>query len=418
MNEGENIKENSEVADNVRSFMSLLITSIPFCMPMLGIDIQVTNDPKISIQTNGSWIKVNPTFWKKLVPSEKEGELMAQWLHIAMLDILRQEGRINKVWKAACAFRSSSMILAEANKKSNVSTMTLPEGSLFDPQFNEKSAEEIYTIVLKAYEKALEDKKKNGNKQPSPNDSKGKGKTKYQGKDQAAEGLANDDDNPQANGFEYADDSLDQEELKRNIVRAAEIHEKMQGDMPGFYKALVKELKDAQMPWEQMLAMLVRTVINTGIERSYQKTKRYGCLFNVILPAETGKKKPKVVIIIDTSGSISEHYIEKFVAEITRILRGASDCVCITADAKVQEVVKVRSIRDFIAEQPKVQFLGRGGTDFVPALKEAAKHRADLVIYFTDGFGTYGSSAFGIKRLLWVMTTNKVPPFGRHIQMR
>lgn len=425
MNEEVSKKEAQDVIDNLRSFISLVITSIPFCMPMLGLDIQSTNDPKITIKTNGKWIKVNPTFWKKLTPSEKEGTVMSQWLHIALLDIIRQDGRIDKVWKAACAFRSSSMILTEANKINNVSTMTLPEGALFDTQFNNKSAEEVYTVVLKAYEKALKDKANNQQQnkpsqgQPQQQKGKGQSKSKYIDKDALAESLANDSEGSgTGDDFEYADDTLDQEELKREIVRAAEIHEMMQGNMPGFYKALVQEIKEAQMPWEQMLAMLVRTALGSGIERTYQKTKRYGCLFDMILPSETGKKKPRVVVIIDTSGSISEHYISSFVTEITKILRGVSECICITADAKVQEVVKVRSIRDFVSEQPKVNFLGRGGTNFVPALQEAAKKRADLVIYFTDGYGTFGNSPFGIKRLLWVMTTNVVPPFGRHIKMR
>jgi len=417
-------KEEQDTIDNVKSFMALLIVSVPFCMPILKLDVGITKES--AIKTNGSFIKVNPKVWNKWLPSEKEGELMSEWLHVALFDVVRQGERIHRLWNAACNFRSNGLILSPANQISNVSSMTLPEGALYDPKFNGMSAEEVYSILFKEYDKVKG--KGKGDKPGQSNGGqgqgqgkKGNGKGKYIDKEDFISSLDAEKSNKEtslSDDLEYADSDFDQDEVKRDIIRSAEMHSKMQGSLPGFYNAIIKELREAKLPWQQILATLIRQVLGYGETRSYQKTKRWACLYDMILPAEIGKKKPKVVIIIDTSGSISEHFITEFTTEIAKILRGVSECICITADAKVQEVVKVKNISDFISDNAKVKFKGRGGTDFVPALKEAANKRADLVIYFTDGFGNFGTSIFGIKRLLWVMTTQVVPPFGKYVQMR
>ncbi len=87
-----------------------------------------------------------------------------------------------------------------------------------------------------------------------------------------------------------------------------------------------------------------------------------------------------VVAVIDTSGSISEEVLEQIDGELRRMSRTHTlhvvecDCVIHRVSRRVSRLGEVT---------------GRGGTDFRPPLEPEflRRLRADLVVYFTDGFG-------------------------------
>ncbi|MHA2501978.1 MAG: VWA-like domain-containing protein, partial [Candidatus Kariarchaeaceae archaeon] len=62
-------------------------------------------------------------------------------------------------------------------------------------------------------------------------------------------------------------------------------------------------------------------------------------------------------------------------------------------------------------------FKGRGGTSFIPVFQwvENRGDIPDLLIYFTDGYGSYPPSEPGYP-VVWVMTTDHMPPWGDLIE--
>ena len=124
------------------------------------------------------------------------------------------------------------------------------------------------------------------------------------------------------------------------------------------------------------------------------------------------------MLILDTSGSMyCNKVFERFVGEVKKILPYVQKLTIVSSDAKVHEKVHIQNISELMGANSKFKFKGGGGTDFRPGLELAGKMKQDIVIYYTDGYGTYGDKPRGISRMLWVLTESdcKKPPFGKYL---
>lgn len=96
--------------------------------------------------------------------------------------------------------------------------------------------------------------------------------------------------------------------------------------------------------------------------------------------------KLEVCIVEDTSASMGEHQLQQARNEAFHLMRkaGVETAVHIQADVIVQRARVVR-LRDL----PKIEYLGRGGTDFRKVFEYIRKRypRVSLVVYYTDGDG-------------------------------
>src|SRR5262249_45041637 len=116
--------------------------------------------------------------------------------------------------------------------------------------------------------------------------------------------------------------------------------------------------------------------------------------------------RPRVMAVIDTSGSITNGMLEVIDGELRRLAAGHEVAV-VEGAAEIHKVAKYRKLK---------AVTGRGGTNFRPPLEAAflRKHRPDLVIYFTDGHGPAPERAPKVP-LIWCLTPRgEVPaPWGR-----
>ena len=124
-----------------------------------------------------------------------------------------------------------------------------------------------------------------------------------------------------------------------------------------------------------------------------------------MIPARVSKpEKPKVFVAIDTSASITEEQISKFLGEIDKM----SDCAEIVAlvfDTQIHQELKWKKIKDRSFEIEE-----RGGTDFQPLFDRVCKESCDRnLIILTDGYASEPVSSKKIKTL-WALT--KEAPVG------
>lgn len=168
---------------------------------------------------------------------------------------------------------------------------------------------------------------------------------------------------------------------------------KGRGSLPA---GLARHLEDPDMeavvPWEQRLVMRVRGGSATragAVEHRYHRLSRrqagigYGAGVPV-LPHPVAPT-PKVVIALDTSGSMRDEDLARGLVETVSIMRALGiEVTFITCDAEVHESAKVRSLADLI---PLLK--GRGGTDFRPVFTyiEKQRMRPDVLVFVTDGDG-------------------------------
>lgn len=175
----------------------------------------------------------------------------------------------------------------------------------------------------------------------------------------------------------------------------------LRGTMPELYQRLAGEIPQTETPWEQILRALVQTAFQEqtvknysrpsrrwlSLERDYQKSAGVCLPFS---PDETKKRGSRLAVALDTSGSIDNTLLNKFLAEIAALCElNQRNLILIIGDAEVHQIVEIEW-RKAESELKGLKYTGGGGTDFRPLIKVAADFSPDVLIYLTDLFGETG----------------------------
>jgi predicted metal-dependent peptidase len=165
----------------------------------------------------------------------------------------------------------------------------------------------------------------------------------------------------------------------------------------------------ANVPWQTLLRrhagkILERRPVFGRVPRRFPE------LAGVVPGKGRFASKPKVMAVIDTSGSMSAAMLADISAELGVMARHF-EVVVVECDASIQAVYPYKPITDVH---------GRGGTDFRPPLAAdfLKLHRPDLVVYFTDGGGPAPCDAPTVP-VLWCITEGGRKPasWGREVDL-
>jgi predicted metal-dependent peptidase len=181
------------------------------------------------------------------------------------------------------------------------------------------------------------------------------------------------------------------------VVKAkAKTSAKDWGNLPAGLARVVDEIcAPPKVPWKRLLRLFAgrgaRTVLKTS--RLRESTR---------FPGEPGiriKRLQKVVVAVDTSGSITPELLSDFLAEINGIARAGAEVTLIQCDCEITGVAAYRH-----SERPV--FKGGGGTDFDPVMRWLRENRRECFggcIYLTDGHAA--APAIDPRcPVLWVLT--------------
>jgi predicted metal-dependent peptidase len=121
---------------------------------------------------------------------------------------------------------------------------------------------------------------------------------------------------------------------------------------------------------------------------------------------------PRVLAVIDTSGSISNDLLERIAGGLRRLARSHKVIVC-ECDAAI------RNVYPFLGKLETVR--GRGCTDLQPLLEAVflCRHKPDVIAYYTDRGGPVPEKPPRVP-LVWCLTATGVTPapWGRLVCMR
>ncbi len=157
-------------------------------------------------------------------------------------------------------------------------------------------------------------------------------------------------------------------------------------------RTLLGDLPQPRTPWEQVLRTRLARSLAAKTDISWSRPTR-SYLANQgrmgphrRLPFEPGfsptKSTPRLVVVVDVSGSIPDELLESFAAEIEAITRRQrARLVLVIGDDQVREVLDFEPGRSNLRD---IHFMGGGGTDFTPLLVEADRHRPDIAVVLTD----------------------------------
>jgi predicted metal-dependent peptidase len=300
-----------------------------------------------------------------------------------------------------------------------------PDWALLPEQYgwpNGLTADEYYRL-LKKQEQA--DKKKAGAQgTPTPGDgepgSDGPGKSASKIMSGCCGGMSSQSISQALEAAANARKGKSESYLRNVILRTSnDIKEHLRaigrGDKPGAWSELITiGEKQFDVPWQFLLADATSQTIDHvrvgGADYSLRRPSKRSPLYGYPVPGLIDYD-PILWLVMDSSGSMGKQQLGDALHVCADVIdqTGISEVYYLDADAKVQREPMQISVHDLY----QMEVLGRGGTDFRPAIEKADKAipRPDIVIYLTDGDGTAPDCGPANMEFIWcvVPTSNTKP---------
>jgi predicted metal-dependent peptidase len=203
------------------------------------------------------------------------------------------------------------------------------------------------------------------------------------------------------------------------------------GEIPAWIDELVRATIEPPPDWSATLQRSISML--TRADRTFLRpSRRMSALAGpdgewpemVAMPGRRIQPAGKLVSVIDTSSSIDAATLARFLGSLAAVAtaEGFDEIRLVQADAAVTRDETVFAAELFFQE---VAIVGRGGTDFGPALRqlaEEARRNAErcTVVYLTDLDGRFPAPAeVALLEVLWVVPGKaaKAPPFGKVLEM-
>jgi len=218
------------------------------------------------------------------------------------------------------------------------------------------------------------------------------------------------------NGKPLSTAEKDQLEAEMNILIAqAAATAKNQGKLPGALKEFVDNILEPKVRWQDKLRRFMETVSQN--DYNWNRPNRRHIQRGLYLPSLHSHDLNNLVVVIDTSGSISTQDLEQFAGELSDILEvvGAGTTHVVYCDAAVNKV-ETFTRNDLPLH---LEVIGRGGTDFRPPFKWAEENSVDPValIYLTDLYGSFPDEPDYPVMWATLGNANPEPPFGELIKI-
>ena len=358
------------------------------------------NTEALTFSSNGISLKYNDEYFEKAPVDEIEFALANGAMHAVLKHSERISERAGRIWQAATDLVVNSMLVKNG--------FTLPPYVYYDERFEGMYAEEIYDVLRDEMisndtrdeaEAVSEDEQA---EEPDSSESDSDREESDQQKESA-------DTTPRpasAEESEAAEIDMLSEELKEFFEQIFQKH-KRQGNLPEDLEMVVPEYFSHRVDWREMLYKYIASYAKSTYSFVPPNMKY---LYRGIYLPSLSSDLLRIVIAVDTSGSIDEALLGTFLGEVGSIMQSYPnyEIDLITADAKI------RSHRVFLpGEALEYEMSGGGGTDFRPVFEYIDSYidYPTLLLYFTDGRGTFPETEPGYD-LLWIMPEVQEVPLG------
>ena len=379
--------------------------------------------------------------------------------HVALMHVARREGRDPLLWNIACDFYVNAVLAKEFNIKFpndsiniNGINIRMPASALYcsSIDIDEDCVEDMY-------DKLMQQAKQNGYQQSTGNGD-GAGNTfkftiegsEYSdgggGKGRGnGVGRGNYGFNPSIveDSFKKVDINIKIDDARDLIDNGEDQSEKMQksnkivadaavridmsssgiGSESGLMEALARKLLNSEINWKRLLKKYL--IAATSRDSSFNRPDKRMYYQNAIYPgsiAEDSNEIHGIKVCIDTSGSVSDEDLGKFMGQVWQLCKTYKvKAELIYWDASIESTGEFTGYKEF----ERVSVYGRGGTN--PAVvfdylsSKQCKVKPIVTLMFTDGYfgDEYDKPKYRklYKDTLWIMTKdynkNFQPGFGK-----
>lgn len=217
--------------------------------------------------------------------------------------------------------------------------------------------------------------------------------------------------------------AADNPQKRTQAVAAAAEVARQQGQLPACIARLLGDMLEPKVSWQDQIRSAInrragepgydwklpdkRLIIRTPDPIYFARASHYGC--------------GTIAIGVDVSGSIYQDptIIRRFFAEMAGIIADLNPArlVVLWCDAAVQRVDDIEDPDDLNQLRCEINQAGGvnggGGTDFRPVFDDITKidETPDLLVFFTDGYGTFPERAPEYP-VVWGMITDHKCPWG------
>ena len=321
---------------------------------------------------------------------------------------------------------------APANKEDPV--VILPDGALYDAKFINWSMRQIYNYLKK--EDKQDEPEQEGDKpeQGEPGDMPEQGQDSGGGtkpEKQDKKGEPDERTSVTVDGKEYSLETLDEHDTSGvSDMGEEEIKEMIEQIDRGIQEAgllaglsgvklprAIQELMEPEVKWEDAVQDFFVSHTRGNTDYTFSKFNRRRIVDDIYRPSTYKDRLSHVVLAIDTSGSISQHEINRVTSLIVMLCEQ-----CIPEELSVLWWdTQVHGKQDFTEGsfanlRSALKPMGFGGTrvSCVSEYMVANRMDADCLIVFTDGYVEYDITWDVRVPALWVVKGNEqfVPPAG------
>ncbi|WP_425093664.1 DUF2201 family putative metallopeptidase [Tropicimonas sp. S265A] len=214
-------------------------------------------------------------------------------------------------------------------------------------------------------------------------------------------------------------------EWKQHLDRALEAG-RVAGRGLGMLGHRLADIPDTSTPWEVLLRRIAARALRPESHYSFRRpanrwvateaeARRRGHTVPVFEPSQQrAVHQPRLVIGLDSSGSVSAAQLSLFAAQIGAIARrGGAELHLLVFDEAVRSVTTL-SDRNIARAIGQIDFSRDGGTDFRPVLAQAEALVPSLVVMLSDLEGPLPEER-PTSELIWAVPHRPAmpPPFGR-----
>ena len=360
------------------------------------------NNELLTFSSDGERMTYNSEYVDKLEISEVEFMMANGAMHAVLRHQHRASGRTNWLWQTATDYVVNGMLVKNG--------MQAPIYANYESKFDGMYAEEVYEMLRAEM---------NSDEENASTEQQTEQITEVD--DVHAENLSmqkeltesNDTDNSEYDSSENKEEhntASDMENLSEEMKEHFEqIFQKLnrQGNLPQDLKFVVPEYFSHKVDWRELLYGYIASYAKSTYSFVPPNMKY---LYRGIYLPSLSSDLLRIVIAIDTSGSVDESLLADFLGEVNSIMQAYPnyEIDVITADAKVQ------SHKVFLpGENLEYEVSGGGGTDFRPVFEYIDSYidYPTLLLYFTDGMGIFPKNE-AFYDVMWIMPEEKEVPFG------
>lgn len=194
---------------------------------------------------------------------------------------------------------------------------------------------------------------------------------------------------------------------------------KAQGRGHGALNRFFNEILEPIVPWTDHIRGIFNRKVGTG-SWNWKKPDRRFIVQDIYLPSRSGNGAGWIVCWGDTSGSIGEDEMCRYMAELGAII---DDCqpkriTVLWCDDTIHKIDEIEEAIDLETIKHAGTQGGGGGTDVHPVFDWISEHNdaPEVFIGFTDGHVRFPKNEPDYL-CIWAMTTEQNAPFGEHVRI-